>query len=63
MAQVCELCGKTPQVGHKISHANNKSKRRWKLNLKRVKALVGKRVQHIRICTRCIRSGKFVKAA
>ena len=34
MARRCMLTGKGPQVGHNVSHANNKSKRRWLPNLR-----------------------------
>ena len=40
MARVCEVCGRGPQFGHKISHAHNVTKRRWNLNLQSVKAVV-----------------------
>jgi large subunit ribosomal protein L28 len=63
MAQVCELCGKHPSTGHRVSHANNKRKRRWLPNLQRVHARVGAKVQRIHVCTRCIRSGKVTKVA
>ncbi|PYO71143.1 MAG: 50S ribosomal protein L28, partial [Gemmatimonadetes bacterium] len=36
MARVCEICGKGPITGHNISHANNKTPRRWYPNLQRV---------------------------
>jgi len=29
MARVCQVTGKTPQTGHNVSHANNKTKRRF----------------------------------
>ncbi len=61
MAKVCELCGKGPRVGNNVSHANNKTKRVWQPNLQRVRSLVGKQVRRLRVCTRCIRSGKIVK--
>ena len=41
MAQVCDICGKGPQFGNKVSHANNITKRRWNVNLRPVKAQVG----------------------
>ncbi len=34
MAQVCEICGKGPQFGNRISHAHNVTKRRWNVNLR-----------------------------
>ena len=33
MARVCEITGKKPQVGHKVSHSNIKTKRRFLPNL------------------------------
>jgi large subunit ribosomal protein L28 len=33
MARMCEITGKKPLVGHKVSHANNKTKRRFLPNL------------------------------
>ena len=37
MSKKCELTGKIPLKGHKVSHANNKTKRRILPNLKKVK--------------------------
>lgn len=36
MSRLCELTGKGPQVGHNVSHANNKTKRRFLPNLNEV---------------------------
>ena len=33
MARVCQVTGKRPMVGHHVSHANNKTKRRFLPNL------------------------------
>ena len=33
MARVCEVTGKAPMVGNNVSHANNKTKRRFLPNL------------------------------
>ncbi len=33
MARVCQVTGKKPQTGHYVSHANNKTKRRFLPNL------------------------------
>jgi large subunit ribosomal protein L28 len=33
MSRVCEVTGKAPLVGHNVSHANNKTKRRFLPNL------------------------------
>jgi large subunit ribosomal protein L28 len=63
MARVCQLCGKRPSTGNNVSHANNKTKRRFNPNLQRVRAQVDGSVRRIRVCTRCIRSGKVTKVA
>ena len=36
MTKKCELTGKRPLKGHKVSHANNKNKRKFLPNLKKV---------------------------
>lgn len=63
MAQVCEICGKRPQTGHNVSHSNRKSSRVWNPNLQRTRALVNGAVRRVRVCTRCIRSGRVTKVA
>jgi len=59
----CAVCGKGPSVGHNVSHANNKTKRRWSPNLQRVRANLEGTVKYIKVCTSCLRSGKVKKAA
>ena len=63
MAKVCEVCGKTPVVGRQVSHAHNVSARRFEPNLQVVRAMINGGVRRIRVCTRCLRSNKVVKAA
>jgi len=64
MARRCELCGKGPIVGNNVSHANNRTKRRWLPNLKTVRAEIAKGiVRRLRVCTSCIRSGRVKKVA
>ncbi|MCY4441365.1 MAG: 50S ribosomal protein L28, partial [Deltaproteobacteria bacterium] len=59
----CTICGKGPSVGNNVSHANNKTRRRWLPNLQRVRARLNGEVRRIRVCTRCLRSGKVEKVA
>jgi large subunit ribosomal protein L28 len=63
MARICDICGKGPRFGNRISHAHNVSSRRWNVNLQSVKAIVGGAAKKIRVCTSCLRSGKVQKAA
>jgi len=62
MARVCEICGKKRMLGNTVSHANNKTRREFRPNLVSVRAKIEGRVQKIRLCTRCLRSGKIEKA-
>jgi large subunit ribosomal protein L28 len=62
MPQVCEVCGKSPQFGNKVSHAHNVSRRRWNVNLRRVKAKSTGGHKRVHVCTSCIKAGKIVKA-
>ncbi|MBX3276602.1 MAG: 50S ribosomal protein L28 [Acidobacteria bacterium] len=63
MAKSCEVCGKGPQFGNRVSHANNRTKRRFEPNLQNVRALVKGAAKRMRVCTRCLKSGKVLKAA
>ena len=50
-------------MGNNVSHANNKTRRRWLPNLQQVRARLDGEVKRIRVCTRCLRSGKVEKVA
>jgi large subunit ribosomal protein L28 len=63
MAKQCEVCGKTPASGRTVSHAHNVGLRRFQPNLQTVRAVINGATRRIRVCTRCLRSGKVVKAA
>ena len=58
MSRVCELTGKRPMVGHNVSHANNKTKRRFLPNLVAstlTSDILGKQIR-MRISTAALRS-------
>ena len=61
MGKVCSVCGKGRQVGYKISHAHNKSKKVWKPNIQKVRTIQNGTIRKVYVCTRCIRSGNIVK--
>lgn len=61
MARQCEICGKKRQVGNNVSHAHNKTKREFRPNLMKVRAKINGSTRRIKVCTRCLRSGKVIK--
>ncbi|HYP08443.1 MAG TPA: 50S ribosomal protein L28, partial [Bryobacteraceae bacterium] len=63
MAKNCEICGRGPQFGNRVSHAHNVTKRRWNVNLQSVRAAVNGGSKRVKACTSCIRAGKITKAA
>jgi len=62
MARSCEICGKGPLTGNKVSHSNNRSKKKSMPNLQRQKVLLKGQPKRIYVCTRCLRSGSVQKA-
>ncbi len=62
MARKCKVCGKGPHFGHNVSHANNVTQKIWYPNLQRVRIRVPGGSRRVRICTRCLRSGRIEKA-
>jgi len=72
----CAICHKGPIRGERISRRGlarkkggvgrkitGRSKRSYKPNLQRVRAIVGGKVVRIRVCTSCIRLGRVLKPA
>ena len=62
MSRICELTGKGRQVGHNVSHANNKTKRTFLPNLQNVTLLsesLGKGVS-LKVSTHGLRSVEHV---
>ena len=59
----CEFCGKNRMSGNKVSHSNIKTRRKQDANVQKVRAMVEGCIKRVRVCTRCLRSGKVVKAA
>jgi large subunit ribosomal protein L28 len=63
MARVCSVCTKGPATGNNVSHANNKTKRRWYPNLQTVRVMVEGAPRRVRVCTRCLKSNRVKKAS
>ena len=58
----CFVCGKGRVMGHRVSHAKNKTKRQVLPNLQRTRILINSGVRREYVCTRCLRSGLVKKA-
>ena len=62
----CEICNKSVNYGNKLSitrsHISKRTSRTWKPNLRTVKAMVDKKKKRIKVCAKCLRSGKVTKA-
>src|SRR5919112_1451273 len=63
MARVCAVCAKGPVTGNSVSHANNRTKRRWYPNLQTVRVMVDGAPKRIRVCTQCLKSNRIKKAS
>ena len=62
----CEICNKSLNYGNKLSitrsHISKRTTRSWKPNLRTVKAVVNGEPKKIKVCAKCLRSGKVQKA-
>lgn len=62
MAQVCDVCGKSPKFGKSVSHSQVRTNRRWTPNIQTVRAQVNGGTKRLRACTSCIKAGKVKRA-
>jgi len=63
MAKRCEVCGKGPMAGNNVSHAMNKTRRRWLPNLQPMRVDIKGVHKTIRVCTQCMRSRRVTRLA
>lgn len=61
MAAVCDICSKGPGFGMSVSHSHRRTKRRFNPNIQRVRAIVNGTPKHLNVCTKCIKSDRFVR--
>ena len=62
MSNKCEICGKGQASGNNVSHANRHTRRKWNANIQPIKVKEGGTTKHIKVCTKCLRSGKVTRA-
>ncbi|HLS88752.1 MAG TPA: 50S ribosomal protein L28 [Sphingobacteriaceae bacterium] len=58
MARRCDICNKGVTTGNNVSHSNRHTRRTWSPNLQTVRVMVNGQRRKLRVCTRCIRSGR-----
>lgn len=58
MARRCFVTGRGRGTGHHVSHANNKTKRTWGVNVQKVRILVDGKPKRVYVSTRALKSGK-----
>ena len=61
MASVCDVCGKQPGFGNKISRSHRRTRRRWNPNIQTMRVVVGRTPRRLRVCTSCIKAGKVTR--
>lgn len=62
LSRKCEVCDKGVVFGGQYSHSHRRSNRKWTPNLRKVKAVVNNSPKTIKVCTRCLRSGKVQRS-
>jgi len=62
MGKFCEVCQKRVVHGNAVSHSMRHTRRTWSPNTQRVKVLLNGVPCHQYVCTRCLKSGRVVRA-
>ena len=62
MSKRCDVCGKGPLFGNNVSHANNKTRRRWNPNLQKLRVIVKGAIKALKVCSRFLKADKVQKA-
>ncbi|MBI1802423.1 MAG: 50S ribosomal protein L28 [Chloroflexi bacterium] len=57
----CYVCGRGAQFGHNVSHAFNRTNRRFDVNIQRTTVNQDGKSKKVPICTRCLRNRTKVK--
>ena len=52
----CDICGKTPQFGHNVSHSKRRTNKRSLPNIQQTVVVVNGKPTKMNLCTRCIRT-------
>ncbi len=52
----CDLCGKSPQFGHNVSHSKRHTNRKWLPNIHPATVMIDGQSKRLNLCTRCLRT-------
>jgi large subunit ribosomal protein L28 len=72
VAANCDVCGKGPGFGNKVSRlgvramkrrVKSRTPRRFDPNIQRVRAVVNGATKRINVCAACLKAGKVARAA
>ena len=58
MARKCDICGKGPQFGNRVSHSNRKTRHKFNPNIQSVRLEINGVSRKVKICTSCLRNLK-----
>ncbi|AZS14646.1 50S ribosomal protein L28 [Paenibacillus motobuensis] len=61
MSRKCYVTGKKPSSGNHVSHANNRNRRSWGVNVQKVRILVDGKPKRVYVSTRALKSGKLTR--
>jgi large subunit ribosomal protein L28 len=61
MSRKCYVTGKSPRTGHNVSHANNRTKRSWGVNVQKVRIMVDGKPKRVYVSARALKSGKIAR--
>ncbi|MBR1883835.1 MAG: 50S ribosomal protein L28 [Clostridia bacterium] len=58
----CEICDKDLTFSMQVSHSHRRTARTFKPNVQTVKVVDGTNTKKMKVCTRCLKSGKVARA-
>jgi len=61
VASVCDICGKGPGFGNRVSFSHRRTPRRFNPNIQVVHAKTGSTSRRMNVCTSCIKAGKVTR--
>ncbi|MFC4775482.1 50S ribosomal protein L28 [Paenibacillus sp. GCM10023252] len=61
MSRKCFITGKAPGKGNHVSHANNKNRRSWGVNVQKVRILVNGKPKRVYVSARALKTLKLAR--